>query len=180
MFLAYADGKAVRLYRYGGGSKTLASGSYWSATTCAAPSGRLWVAWGDTNGGLFVTRSNKAVSAFEPVQKLKLPGGALTFVQCEGSAGPVDLFASGQPNSGFLHTHVLAQFAIRAQASKGKVTVSVRDAGDPVAGVVVAVGGKHLTTDAHGLVSLTLRSGSYSAGATAAGYAPASIRISVR
>lgn len=180
VFLAYADGKAVRLYRYGGGSKTLTSGSYWSATTCAAPSGRLWVAWGDTNGGLFVTRSNKAVSAFEPVQKLKLPGGALTFVQCEGSAGPVDLFASGQPNSGFLHTHVLAQFAIRAQASKGKVTVSVRDAGDPVAGVVVAVGGKHLTTDAHGLVSLTLRSGSYSAGATAAGYAPASIRISVR
>ena len=79
--------------------------------------------------GSFVTRSNKAASAFEPVQKLKLPGGALTFVQCEGSAGPVDLFASGQPNSGFLHTHVLAQFALRAQASKGKVTVSVRDAG---------------------------------------------------
>ena len=180
VFLAYADGKAVRLYRYGGGSKTLASGSYWSATTCAAPSGRLWVAWGDTNGGLFVTRSNKAVSAFEPVQKLKLPGGALTFVQCEGSAGPVDLFASGQPNSGFLHTHVLAQFAIRAQASKGKVTVSVRDAGDPIAGVVVAVGGKHLTTDAHGLVSLTLRPGSYSATATAAGYAPASARFTVR
>ena len=60
------------------------------------------------------------------------------------------------------------------------MTVSVRDAGDPVAGVEITVAGKHLTTDAHGLVSLTLRPGSYSAGATAAGYAPASARFAVR
>ena len=144
VYVAYADGKAAHLYRYGGGSKTIATGPYWSATVCAAPAGRLWVAWGDTSGGLFVTRSNRAVSAFEPVQKLKLPGSELTFVQCEGSAGPADLFASGQANGGFFHTHLLAEFALRAQASKGKATVSVRDAGDPVAGVAVAVGGKHL------------------------------------
>ena len=56
-------------------SKTLASGSYWSATVCAGPEGRLWIAWGDTRGGLFVTRSNHAASAFEPVQKLTLPPG---------------------------------------------------------------------------------------------------------
>ena len=114
------------------------------------------------------------------MQKLKLPGGELTFVQCEGSAGPVDLFASGQANSGFFHTHLLAQFSLRAAAAKGKATISARDAGDPVAGATVSVGGKHLQTDAHGLVSLTLRPGSYSATATAAGYAPASIRFTVR
>jgi len=180
VYVAYADGKAVHLYRYGGGSKTIASGPYWSATVCAAPAGRLWIAWGDTSGSLFATRSNRAASTFEPVQKLKLPGGALTFLQCEGSTGPVDLFASGQANSGFFHTHLLAQFAVRAQASKSKVTVSVRDAGDPVAAATVSVGGKHLQTDAHGLVSLTLRPGSYSATATAAGYAPASTRFTVR
>ena len=180
VYVAYADGRAVHLYRYGGGSKTIASGPYWSAAVCAGPAGRLWVAWGDTNGGLYVTRSNRAASAFEPVQKLKHPSGELTFVQCEGSAGPVDLFASGQANGGFLHTHLLAQLSVAARAAKGKATISARDAGDPVAGATITVGGKHAQTDAHGLATLTLRPGSYSATATAAGYAPASTRVTVR
>jgi hypothetical protein len=178
VFVAYADGKAARLYRYGGSSKALGTGAYNSATVCTAPEGRLWVAWGGNAGGLFVTRSNRAVSAFEPVQKLALPKGpGLRFLQCEGSAGPADLFAD---SGGFFHTHVLAQLSVAAKTAKTKVTISARDAGDPVAGVSVAVAGKHLKTDAHGLVSLTLRAGSYSANATAAGYASASARVTVR
>ena len=102
------------------------------------------------------------------------------FVQCEGSAGPVDLFASGQANGGFLHTHLLAQLSVAARAVKGKATISARDAGDPVAGATITVGGKHVETDAHGLATLALRPGSYSAAATAAGYAPASVRFTVR
>ncbi|HZO50319.1 MAG TPA: hypothetical protein VFB26_09250, partial [Gaiellaceae bacterium] len=94
VYVAYADGKAAHLYRYGGGSKTLGRGAFTSATVCAGPEGRLWVAWGDTADGLFVTRSNRAASAFEPMQKLRAPSGSgLTYLQCEGSAGPVDLFA---------------------------------------------------------------------------------------
>jgi hypothetical protein len=178
VYVAYADGTAVRLYRYGGASKTIARGAFWSATTCAGPEGRLWVAWADHSNGLFVTRSNRAASAFEPVQKLGAPSGpGLSFLQCEGSTGPVDLFAD---NGGFFHTHLLAQLTLTARAAKGKVTLSARDAGDPVAGVAVSVGGKHLKTDAHGLASLTLRGGSYSASATAAGYATTSIRFAVR
>jgi len=176
-YVAYADGKAVRLYRYGGGSKTLTTGPYLSATVCTGPEGRLWLAWGDSNN-LFVTRSNKAAGAFEPVQKLKAPAGpGLTYLQCEGSAGPVDLFAD---SGGFFHTHVVAQLSIAARAAKGKVTVSTRDAGDPVAGVAIAIGGRHVRTDARGQATVTLRAGSYSASATAAGYAPASTRFSVR
>src|SRR5439155_7997170 len=94
VYVAYTDTKAVRLYRYGGSSKTLASGPFTSAGLCAGPDGRLWVAWGNQPDGLSVTRSNKAVSAFEPVQKVKGPGGksdGLAFVQCEGSAGTLDL-----------------------------------------------------------------------------------------
>jgi hypothetical protein len=178
VYVAYADGTAVKLYRYGGNSKTLAKGAYWSATTCAGPEGRLWVAWADHAGGLFVTRSNRAASAFEPVQKLHAPSGpGLSFLQCEGSTGPADLFAD---NGGFFHTHVLAQLSLSARATKTRVTISARDAGDPVAGVKITVAGKHLTTDAHGLASVTLRAGSYSAGATAAGYTAASARFSVR
>jgi hypothetical protein len=180
VYVAYADGRAVRLYRYGGGSKTVATGPYWSATVCAGPAGRLSVAWGDTSGGVFVTRSSRAVGAFEPVQKLKLPASGLAFVQCEGSAGPVDLFASAQLGGGFWHTHVLAQLSLSARPTRTKVTISARDAGDPVAGVPITVGGRHLQTAANGQVSLTLRPGSYSASATAPGYAPASARFSVR
>jgi hypothetical protein len=178
VYVAYADTKAARLYRYGGASKILASGPFTSATVCAGNEGRLWVAWGSNAAGLFVTRSNRAVSAFEPVQKLGLPHGpGLTFLQCEGSAGPVDLFAD---SGGFFHTHALARMSLTAHAAKTKVTVSARDAGDAVAGVAITVAGKHVRTDARGQATITLRAGSYSASATAAGYAPASTRFSVR
>ena len=56
----------------------------------------------------------------------------------------------------------------------------VRDAGDPLAGVTVKIGGRRLKTDAHGLVSVTLRAGSYTASVTAPGYAAASIRFTKR
>jgi hypothetical protein len=178
VFVAYADGKSARLYRYGGSSKTLAGGPFNSATVCAGPQGRLWVAWGGNAGGLFVTRSNRAVSAYEPVQKLGLPAGlGLSFLQCEGSGGPADVFAD---SGGFFHAHVLARLSLTAHAARTKVTISARDAGDPVAGVKITIAGKHLTTDAQGVVSVTLRPGSYSASAAAGGYTSASARFSVR
>jgi Carboxypeptidase regulatory-like domain len=190
VYVAYADTKVVHLYRYGGGSKTLARGPYTSATLCAAPSGRLWVAWGDAKDELFVTRSNRAASGFERVQKLALPentSSGLTFVQCEGSTGPVDLFADVSDKSsqlGFWHTHLLAQFSLSATVAKTKagtkVTLSVRDAGDPVPGAAIAVGGKHLKTDATGRVTLTrLPPGSYTASAVAGGYASSSAHFRV-
>jgi carboxypeptidase family protein len=184
VYLAYADTKAVRLYRYGGGSKTLASGPFTSAAACAGPDERLWIAWGNQSGDVFVTRSNRAAAAFEPVQRVKLAQGAngLTFMQCEGSAGPDDLFAyvPGGATAGFWHTHVLAQLSLAARGRKAASTISVRDAGDPVAGARIAVGGRHLTTDAHGLASAKLPAGSYTATATAPGYAPASAHFTVR
>ena len=60
------------------------------------------------------------------------------------------------------------------------MTIAARDAGDPVAGVAIVVGGKHLKTDTHGVVTLALRAGSYSASATAAGYAAATASFTVR
>jgi hypothetical protein len=184
VYVAYADTKAIRLYRYGGSTKTLAHGPFTSADVCTGPDGRLWVAWGDKSDGLFITRSNRAVSAFETVQKLKLSqstNNGLAFVQCEGSAGPADLFADVLTGSaaGFWHAHVLAQFTLRASAAKTKVTLSARDAGDPVAGAVIVVGGQHLKTDDKGHATLTLRPGTYTARATAAGYASASKRVVV-
>ena len=113
VFVANADGKSVRLYRYRGSSKTLATGPYFSAAVCAGPGGRLWVAWGDATTASSSPARTAPSGAFEPVQKLAAPSSAgLTFVQCEGSAGPLDLFADD--GTGFWHTHVLAQLAVHA------------------------------------------------------------------
>lgn len=184
VYVAYADSHAVKLYRYGGATKTLATGPYDTTAVFSGPEGRLWVVWGDPHG-IFVTRSNRSVSGFEPVQKLALPANttSLYHVEGEGSAGPLDLFTDvllGADDRGYRHAHVLAQFALRAQAAKGKVTLSAADAGDPLAGVAIVVAGKHLRTDAHGRAVAVLRLGSYTATATATGYTPASARLTVR
>ena len=181
VYVAYADGRAARLYRYGGRSRTLAMGAYSSATLCAGPGGRLWVAWGDNAGNISVTRSNRAASALEPVQRLKLPAGALAFPPVRGVDGacrPVRIRSAKRRV--LARTRAGAVLALSAQATKTKVTVSARDAGDPVAGATITVGGRHLRTAANGKVSLTLRPGSYSASAVAAGYSPASVRVLVR
>ncbi|MGE5274680.1 MAG: hypothetical protein ACM3QU_13100 [Verrucomicrobiota bacterium] len=193
VYVAYADTKAVHLYRYGGSSKTLARGPFTSATACAGPDGRLWVAWGDNNNELFITRSNRAVGGYEPVQKLRLPQqtrNGLRFLQCEGSAGPADLFAEVLDKAnglGFWRTHVLALFSLQARAAArpknaatARVTISARDAGDPVPGATISVGGRRLKTDASGTVLLTLKPGTHPVSGAAAGYATASVKVTVR
>jgi len=185
VYVAYADAKAAHLYRYGGGSRTIARGPFTSAALCAGPEGRLWLAWGDARDGLFVTRSSKAVGGLEPVQKLKVPSSqGLAFMQCEGSGGPLDLFAdAGAGGTGFWHTHVLAHLSLSARVVRAKsgtkATISVRDAGDSVAGVAVTVGGHRLTTNAAGQASFPVHRGAYSARATASGYAAATLTFHV-
>src|SRR4029078_5658382 len=72
VYIAYTDGKSARRHPDGRATKTLARGPFWNATLCPGPDGRLWVAWGDSTD-FFVTRSNRAAGAFEPVQSLEAP-----------------------------------------------------------------------------------------------------------
>ena len=197
VYIAYAtlNGQAVQLLRYGGTTKTVARGTAFNtAKVFAGPQGRLWVAWGAFRGTeIFVTRSNKSVTAFEPVQTLTLPDPSsnqgVSALQGEGSAGSLDLFADMMIGSeaGFMHTHVLALFSLRAtvgQPAKGKkqapLHLTLRDAGDPVTAATIVVAGKHLKTDAKGLATLALAPGSYTATASASGYATTSISVTVR
>ena len=155
---------------------------YFSAAVCAGPQGRLWVAWGDPTA-VYATRTSRAAGAVEPVQKLRPPSATgLTFLQCEGSAGPLDLFADD--GSGFSHTHVLARFSVHAAGTSrtkagAKVVVSVRDAGDPVAGASVSIGGRRLKTGSTGTVTVSLRPGSYGVRVSAPGYLPGSATVHV-
>jgi hypothetical protein len=175
---------AVRLYRYGGATRTIAHGPFTIAKPFAGPDGRLWLVWGDAQDGVFVTRTSKAAGALEPVQKLKPPPGSgfLANAEGEGSQGPLDLLVNADVGGGgFWHTHVLARFSLRASVGKGrKVTLSLRDAGDPVSGAAISVGRKRVTTNAKGAATLTLKAGSYSASASATGYAKAVTMFRVR
>jgi hypothetical protein len=195
IYVAYADGKQVRLTRYGGPTRTLARGGFDTANVVSGPEGRLWITWGDANDGLFVTRSNRAVRGFEPVQRLKLPAGVigLSLTQGEGSAGPLDLFASlviGSSDHGFWHTHVLARDSLRATVtstrSGKKVAFTLGDAGDPLAGAIIVVrhGGdvQRLKTDSGGHATVTYTGGvrTLSGSADVAGYSTASVRVRLR
>jgi hypothetical protein len=194
-YVAFADGKKVALYQYGGATKTIASGAFRLAKVFAGPQGRLWIVWSDGNTGIDVTRSNKAVTAFEPVQHLALPANltSLYNAQGEGSIGALDLFVDvlvGTSDRGFWRTHVLAKLSLKAKVAKAGVsgssgktkgpsqaTFTVTDAGDPVAGAIIAVriGGTmlHLKTDGSGHASTNVppNAPAIHATATAPGYA---------
>lgn len=179
-YVAYVDPakQKVQLYEYGGGLQTVATGAFRVAKVFAAPDGRLWVVWGSTDGGIWVTRSNKNVTAFEPIRHLELPAGTNGFynAQGEGSRGPLDLFSDlliGTTDRGFWRTHVIPQATLSVRATyerlDGKLNTVERadfvhirwtltDAGDPVPGAEVHFkwqgDDKHLLTDKHGVAEL--------------------------
>ncbi len=191
VYVAWTDGKTIKLMQVGGGTRTLARGPFSFAKVFAAPGGRLWVAWGDDNDGVFVTRSNAAVTRFEAVQHLKLVSGNLAGIgneNGEGSAGPLDFFALfqiGGTDRGYWQTHVFPKLSISGSAGNRKrgkrsLTITVTDAGDPVSGASVKVGSKKGRTGATGRVTFSLSPGSYTEKANAVGYTGASARVKVK
>jgi hypothetical protein len=179
-YVAYVDPskQKVQLYKYAGGIQTLATGSFQVAKVFRALGGRLWVMWGSGNGGIWVTRSNMAVTRFEPVQHLLLPGDTNGFYNAEGEGtrGPLDLFADllrGTTDRGFWRTHVIPQATLKVRATYESISgnphkldhpdlVHIRwtltDAGDPIPGALVRFEWygdlKFLHTDKHGVAQL--------------------------
>jgi hypothetical protein len=155
-----------------------------TAGVTAGPDGRLWVYYGN---GLttWVTRTSRSVSGWEPVQAIKNPPGVAQYfrIEGEGSAGPLDLFVDlvidGQQKDGTYHTQVHPELSLRASAKAGRVTVTVTDAGDPVAGAkVTGLPGGAKATDAKGSLVVPGRKGTFTITATKAGYVPARGKVS--
>jgi hypothetical protein len=191
VYVAWTDGKTIKLTTVGGGTRTIARGPFSFAKVFAAPGGRLWLAWGDTNDGLYVTRSNGAVTKFEATQHLKLASSDVAGLANEngnGSAGPLDFFALfqiGGSDRGYWQTHVFPKLSISKSAGKARrgkrsITITVTDAGDPVSGASVKLGSKKGKTGANGRVTFSLRAGSYKEKASAPGYGGASGRVKVK
>jgi hypothetical protein len=193
VFGAYtADGTHVRLLRYGGGSVAVGSRSGTTAKvlgTATGIDGRIWVMWGDDSvgGGIALTRSNKAVTRFEPIQHVDPNAGSLYRISGDGKLGPLDLLVDEIPNgkgpvqpAGLYYARVLPVLSVTTAVSpvknkKGvvvahKLTVTVTDAGDPVAGASVAVKSQKQTTNAQGVASFVLPGASAALTVTKPGY----------
>ena len=136
--------------------------------------GRIWVMWGDDgSGGIAFTRSNKAVTRFEPIQDVDPKAGSIYRVQGDGRLGPLDLLVDEIPSgkgpiqpAGIYYARVLPELSATVSVSvvKNKVgvivahklTVAVTDAGDPVAGATVSAKGQQKKTNTKDVAVLTL------------------------
>ncbi len=168
----FATTTHMRLLRYGGGSVAVGSvkglhAASWGVAT--GPDGRLWVAWaGEVNGKgvTALTRSNKAVTRFEPIQTHRFTWSQLFTLSGDGRLGPLDLLMSGLPSSGqavsgIYYARVLPVLSatVSTTALKGgkfKVAVKVTDAGDAVSGATASSEGHTAKTNAKGAASVTL------------------------
>ena len=114
--------------------------------------------WGDdSGGGVNVTRSNKAVNAFEPIQHLNPKSAVLYRLSGDGRLGPLDLLVDQIPDTGTIqppglfyapgaapscrHASASSRSRIKKVVDRTHAHVNVTDAGDPVAGAVVTVHG---------------------------------------
>jgi hypothetical protein len=193
VFAAYTpDGVHVRLLRYGGGSVAVGSRGGLAAKvlgTATGISGRIWVTWGtDSGAGIAVTRSNKAVTKFEPIQHFDPKIFSIWRMSGDGRLGSFDLFLDMLSNtkgallpSGNYYVRVLLVLSasVKVAAVKNKkgnviahkLTVIVTDAGDHVAGATVSAKSKNAKTNSAGVAKLTLSgSGKVSVKITNPGY----------
>ncbi len=184
VYIAYRTGypssQTVSVWRHGGGSplvvaraksRTSSVGDH--VAIVPGPDGRLWVMWEKRSQRVYATRSNRAATTFGAVVEVKPPADTrfLWKVAGDGALGPLDLVASAStPGSlAFWHTQVLPGLSL---ACRGGSVVSCRvsDAGDPVRGAKVKIGGRTLTTNARGKASADLPAGSYRVTVWKAGY----------
>lgn len=142
-----------------------------------APAGRMWLFWMRKNV-LYATRSNGKVNKFGAIVRVKAPKGttAVYNLAGEGSLGPLDMVTLAETSTTIdnWHQRVLPGLTIKGKSGKGKVKVTVTDAGDPVKGAKVKIGKKSKKTGSKGTVTFSLSKGKYKAKASKNGYTAAS------
>lgn len=193
IYAAYTpDNTHVRLLRYGGGSIAVGTAAGTTAETlgvATGPDGRIWVMWGNEQN-VALTRSNKAVTRFEPIQRFANTSTTLYRLAGDGRLGPLDLLVDEIPHNdgqipGTFYTRVLpvlsakaSSLAVKNKQKKvvaHKLTVTVTDAGDAVSGATVKIKGLTKTTSKGGVATLTLSGaagGSVPVAVSAPGYRP--------
>lgn len=170
----YATTTHMRLLRYGGGSLGVGAvkglhANAWGVAT--GSDGRIWVVWsGEINGKgvTAVTRSNKAVTRFEPIQHYGGTWSYLFTLSGDGRLGPLDLLIGGTPEvktgqgvGGIYYARILPEPSATVSAQhlgggKFKLKVKVTDAGDAVGGATVSAKVHASKTKSSGNAKLTI------------------------
>jgi hypothetical protein len=165
----------IDLWKVGAGKPKVVPGS--ASTTgarvalAAGAQGRLSVIWYDEKKNVIhAVRTNTSATAFGVVRTIKPPAktSALTSIRAEGSSGRLDVAIVDELSTGpieLFHTQILAGLSLKANPSKfshkksQKVTFTVTDAGQAVAGAKVSCLGKHGQTATSGKVKLAFPKG---------------------
>ncbi|WP_459972369.1 carboxypeptidase-like regulatory domain-containing protein [Nocardioides pyridinolyticus] len=194
--VGYPTSSTIRLWKVGTSERLTIDTGAAASHLCLTPStaGRLWLSWrtiGDHR--LHAVRTSRDVGRLGPVQHVTQPGGPSTSVwltACEGSRGPLSLVVNAQTTAArptIYARQVLPALSARRspkKLDKGRVTVTVTDAGDPVAGAAVTFRGRSVTTNGRGKAVVVVRPSvkpkRYRLTVAAAGYRPTSVTIRVR
>ena len=149
----------------------------------ADPNGRIWVAWSDFVGArpfVYFRRSNRSGSVWGATVGVAAPASYTDFANADLSAQAGRLDALVRIGNGtavnLFHTQVSPGLTLVAKGGR-VVVLRVLDAGDPVAGATIKVGGRTLKTNARGTASVDLARGSFKAVASKAGYVSAAARV---
>ena len=121
-----------------------------------------------SHGVTAFTRSNKAVTRFEPIQTARFTWAQLFTLSGDGRLGPLDLLMSGTPDTkgtlvqGIYYARLLPELSATVATSslkggKFKLTAKVTDAGEAVSGATVSAKGQSTTTNAKGSAKLTIK-----------------------
>lgn len=181
----------IGLWKVGTDTVMTVPGSRYAANIAMSPgpSGRIWVAWSDNIPRVRAVRTGVSGGGFGPVRTLGTPAGkdSVYNVSIDGTTGRGDVVVN--VGDGFWHTQVAPGLTLKASpkkwkhGKKQKVTFTVTDAGDAVAGAKVEVGSKTCTTAAAGTCAITFPSstkkGTLVAKATQNGYGAGSVRLKV-
>jgi hypothetical protein len=173
VYLAYCANKSpcqLELWKVGA-AKAIAvpsSADALGVSLAQGPAGRIWVAWyNETTSRVFVARTNKAATRFGVVRSYPTPcfeGGLLGLggsplgkldlgLQCVNNAQTREEEYVTQALAGLT---VSLPSTVHVGAKGTTVTITVTDAGDPVAGATVKVAGKTATTNRAGRAFITL------------------------
>ncbi len=170
------------------------SASAFSVSIAAAPGGRLWIAWYNSqNNRVFVTRTNKHDTRFGAARSyatpcvenglLGLSGGPSTRLDVALECVDKKLDGAVYVTQALVSLHVSLSAHKVTNTSKHKITVTVTDVGDPIAGATVHFDGHNATTNSAGKASFTLAKntapGKYKASASKAGYLSAGGTVTV-
>lgn len=189
----WANTTRMGLYRYGGGTITVGSlralhADNWGVAT--GPDGRIWVVWaGVVNGkGITaVTRSNKAVTRFEPIQRYAFAWSGGITLSGDGRLGPLDMLVDGTPSvgpdhgiQGIYYARIQAELSAKVSVKKlgggkFKLKVKVTDAGDAISGALASAKGQSKATSSAGKAKLVITGSSgqhVTVDITALGYQP--------